>query len=124
MAKIEDRGSSYRITVQRTVNGKKERRSFTCKTKADVPKIKAAAAAWQAAACGYSSCELTLNEAAREYIELRRTVLSPGTIAGYEKIIRTSLGPLLGTKVCDITSKKSRSWLMSGSIKVCQQKPF
>lgn len=105
MLKVQDRGSSYRIQVQRTRDGKKERKTFSCKERSGIPDMRAKAAAWQAAKDGSCAAEITFREAAYQYLELRKPVLSPSTMAGYEKIIRTSIGPISSKKICDITQR-------------------
>lgn len=105
MLKVQNRGSSYRIQVQRTKNGKRERKTFSCKERSGIPDMRAKAAAWQAAKDDSISSEITFREAAYQYLELRRPVLSPSTVAGYEKIIRTSINPIENKKICSITQR-------------------
>ena len=40
--------------------------------------------------------KVTVVEAVRQYIDLRRAVMSPATIRGYEKILRCNLAPIAG----------------------------
>ncbi len=78
---------SWRVQASVTVNGKKVRKSFTSHDKS---KAELAALEWQNQIFRNTvdTTDQTLGEAIQHYIDDRRNVLSPVTIATYEKIMK------------------------------------
>ncbi len=88
MAKAKQLPSgSWRVQASATVEGKTIRRSFT---DSDKKKAELLALEWQNKIFKYydNSENLTLKEAIEKYIDSRRNILSPVTIATYEKMQR------------------------------------
>ena len=78
---------NWRVQASATIEGKTVRKSFT---DFDKKKAELAALEWQNKMFKYyeDSSSLTLKEAIEKYIDSRRNILSPVTIATYEKIQR------------------------------------
>ena len=53
----------------------------------------------------------TIRQCADEYIESRRNMRSPSTIAGYDKIIRCNMDGLNDVRLCDLTQNKLQKCL-------------
>lgn len=84
MATAEKRGSRWRCLVSKTVDGKKIRKSITADSKAEAEYL---AEQWQRSALEEAKPEnRTMQEIVEMYIELKRPLLSPTTVAEYERI--------------------------------------
>lgn len=127
MANIKKRelknGTEWRIQVMRTINGRKERKNFSCHREEDIAMMAAEAAVWQRAGKvdpeGWSALrDLTVEKASRQYIELRRPVISPSTVIGYEKILRDYLADISAVRLGDLTTVRVQilvnSWVEQG----------
>lgn len=91
-----------------TVNGKTVRRSFT---DADKKAAEMAALEWQSEKIKYDSApnRQMLGEAIDKYIDSRRNILSPISIATYEKIKRLYFTDLQSRKLSNITKNMLQS---------------
>ena len=89
---------SWRVQASVTVNGKTVRKSFTSYEK---NRAELAALEWQNQIFHYTidPSDKTLGEAITEYIDDRRNVLSPVTIATYEKIKKNYFTDLQSRKI-------------------------
>ena len=88
MAKAKQLPSgNWRVQASATIEGKTIRKSFTS---VDKKKAELSALEWQNKMFKYyeDSSSLTLKEAIDKYIDSRRNILSPVTVATYEKIQR------------------------------------
>ncbi len=88
MAKAKQLPSgNWRVQASATIEGKTIRKSFTS---TDKKKAELSALEWQNKMFKYyeDSSSLTLKEAIDKYIDSRRNILSPVTVATYEKIQR------------------------------------
>lgn len=54
---------------------------------------------------------LTVSEAVTRYIESKNVVLSPSTIAGYDKIEKNLMQPISKVKLEDLTQEKIQRWI-------------
>lgn len=95
---------NWRVQASATIDGKTVRRSFTYSDKKQAEK---AALDWQSQIFKFNSnpSELTLGEAILNYIDSRRNILSPVSIATYEKIARNYFHNLQGKKLSNINQK-------------------
>ena len=89
---------SYRVQASAMVDGKLCRRSFTA---TDKRKAEAMALEWQQQIFKFNAdpTQITLGEAISKYIDSRRNILSPVSIATYEKIQRNYFGDLQKRKL-------------------------
>lgn len=55
----------------------------------------------------------TLEVCSKEYIDSRRNMRSPSTIAGYEKILRCNMDGIKGLKLSAITQQQLQTWVDS-----------
>lgn len=94
--KAVKRGSKYRVQVQH----KGKRYSFTAKKKSD-----AIQKAEDFLKCKADVTETPLGDAIDEYIELKKDVLSPSTIRGYEKMRRNNLQELMPIPIRELDSE-------------------
>jgi len=53
----------------------------------------------------------TLEECTRAYIDSRRNIRSPSTIAGYEKILRNNYAGIAHLRLCDLTRQNIQRWI-------------
>ena len=92
----------YRALVySHTENGKRKYESFTAPTKAEA---EAKAAQFANAKTRRVRHDLTVGDALSQYIEVKEGVLSPSTIAGYEKMLRNNFDSIMDKKVRSLTS--------------------
>lgn len=93
---------NWRVQASITVDGKKVRKSFTA---ADKKQAEISALEWQNKMFKYNNepTELTLGEAINKYIDSRRNVLSPVSIATYEKIKKNYFAELQGKRLSNIS---------------------
>jgi len=54
---------------------------------------------------------LTVSEAVTRYVESKNVVLSPSTIAGYDKIKKNLMPPISNVKLEDLTQEKIQRWV-------------
>jgi len=95
---------NYRVLVQRTIDGKKIRKSFTSSSRAEAEYL---AEQWKKNITEASKPEnRTIRELCEDYIELKRPILAPSTIAGYEKVLRNSFQDYLDMRIRDVTKVK------------------
>lgn len=95
---------NYRVLVQRTIDGKKIRKSFTSSSRAEAEYL---AEQWKKNITEASKPEnRTIRELCEDYIELKRPILAPSTIAGYEKVLRNSFQDYLDMRMRDVTKVK------------------
>lgn len=95
---------NYRVLVQKTIDGKKIRKSFTSSSRAEAEYL---AEQWKKNITEASKPEnRTIRELCEDYIELKRPILAPSTIAGYEKVLRNSFQDYLDMKMRDVTKVK------------------
>jgi len=101
---------SYRIQVfdYKDVDGKKHYKSFTAATKAEAQFL---AAQWKTNRTEPEKPNLTLYEAVTRYIDIKRNVLSPGTIRGYEGIQKSHMKEIGRTSIYDLSSTTVQIWI-------------
>lgn len=86
MATAVKRGSRWRCVASKVIDGRRCRKSFTADTKAEAEYL---AERWAASAVEAARPDnKTLREIVEMYIELKRPLLSPTTVAEYERIPR------------------------------------
>ena len=94
----------WRTQATKTIDGKKIRKGFTADTKAEADYL---AQQWRKSIVEESKPEnKTLRQVCEMYIDLKRPILSPSTIAGYEKILRCNFQDYMGIKVSQLTKVK------------------
>lgn len=110
-----------RVYIGRDANGKRQYKSFTAPTRED---LDLAVAAFRASG-GMNDQEpeapvLTVAEAVRRYIELKRAVLSPATVRGYEGMERIYINAdSIGRRdVEELSPKDVQLWVSSMAGKV------
>lgn len=93
---------NWRVQASVTIDGKTIRKSFT---KSDKKQAEISALEWQNKIFKYCDepTQLTLGEAMERYIESRRNILSPVSIATYEKIKRNYFTKLQDKKLSNIS---------------------
>lgn len=91
---------NYRVQAYATVNGKKIKKSFTASSK---PKAEEMASKWQQIKNNPDNC--TLSQAIDDYIDFKRELLSPTTIATYEKIKRNYFLSLMKKRISQISEQ-------------------
>ena len=102
---------SYRIQALDyiDVDGKRHYRSFTAPTKAEAQLL---AAQWKNNRTEQKKVKLTVYDAIRKYIDIKRNVLSPSTIAGYERMHRNYFKNEFGAKSLDgLTNTDIQIWI-------------
>lgn len=101
---------SWRIQVfdHKDVDGKKHYKSFTAPTKREAQFM---AAEWTAGKAAQAPENLTLYSAITRYINAKRGVLSPSTIAGYEKMQRNYFKEIGKTKIIDLNNTALQVWI-------------
>lgn len=114
---------SWRVQASITVNGKTVRRSFTA---VDKKTAEMAAIEWQSEKIKYENSPngQTLGEAIDKYINSRRNVLSPVSIATYEKIKRNYFVELQDRRLSNITKNMLQSEVNELSGKLSPQDGF
>lgn len=110
---------SWRCRVTYTENGKRYSKSFTV----DDPSPKGKRRCEQIAADYQSTLDdgrikkrMTFGDAAREYVDIRKTILSPTTINSYESYMKCHLTPLMDKPLDDIDNRMIQRVI--GSIKL------
>lgn len=105
MARAEKLPSgSWRIRVQKTVDGKVLKKSITAPTRGEAEFL---AEQWKNGVVDDSRPEnRTIRQLCEDYIELKRPILSPTTIVGYEKILRNYFTEYMEMKVGTLTKVK------------------
>ena len=94
----------WRTQASKTVDGKLIRKSFTADTKAEADYL---AHQWRKAVVEESRPEnKTLKEVCQMYIDLKAPILSPSTVAGYEKILRCNFQDYMNIRVGNLTKLK------------------
>ena len=86
-----------------TEDGKRKYKSITASSKSEVKRQIAVFLADRESR-RVESADKTLGDAMQEYIDARTNLLSPSTISGYRKILRTNYPALLKLSVSDIDS--------------------
>lgn len=102
---------SYRVQVYigTDTNGKKRYKSFTAPTKRQA---QALAAEWKANKPEHEPEELTIHEAIEKYLDVKRHVLSPSTVRGYEGLQRNYFSDDFGArKLGDLTNPIIQLWI-------------
>lgn len=90
------------------VDGKKHYKSFTAPTKKEA---KFLAAQWAAGKADMAAENITLYEAVTRYIDAKRGVLSPSTVAGYEQIQKDYFKSIGITKLREINNTTIQVWI-------------
>lgn len=94
---------SWRVQASKMIDGKLVRRSFTDKSR---QAALSAAAVWQAEReFELTDNTITLRQAIKRYINERKGITSPTTIATYEKFERLYFKDLMDRRVCEISDK-------------------
>lgn len=91
---------NWRVQAYATVNGKTVKRSFTANNKKEAELL---ANEWQRIKNNPENC--TLSQAIDNYIEYKKALLSPSTVATYRKIQRNYFLPLMNKRVSQITEQ-------------------
>lgn len=101
---------SWRTQVfdYKDVDGKKHYKSFTAPTKREADYL---AAEWAAGKADELPENITLYDAVEKYIDIKRGVLSPSTIKGYESLQRTYFKSIGLTKLRDLTNTGLQIWV-------------
>lgn len=102
---------SYRVQVYigTDADGKKRYKSFTAPTKRQA---QALAAEWKANKPEREPEELTIHEAIGKYLDVKRHVLSPSTVRGYEGLQRNYFSDDFGArKLEDLTNPIIQLWI-------------
>ncbi len=88
--------------------GKKHYRSFTAPTRTQA---EFEALQWRNSHPSHEKPSMALYEAVERYIELKRGVLSPSTVRGYEAILRNRLSSIGDISIDDVTQSDLQKWV-------------
>lgn len=101
---------SWRAQVfdYKDVDGKKHYKSFTGSTRREAEFL---AAQWAAGKADMAAENITLYEAVTRYIDVKRGVLSPSTVAGYEQIQKDYFKSIGITKLREINNTTIQVWI-------------
>lgn len=102
---------SYRVQIYdfTDTNGKKHYKSFTAPTK---KQAQALALEWKSSKTEKRPEDLTVHEAIGKYLDVKRHVLSPSTVRGYEGLQRNYFSDDFGlTKLDDLTNPIIQLWI-------------
>lgn len=101
---------SWRVQVfdYKDVDGKRHYKSFTASSKSEAQFM---AAAWAAGKADDRPDNITLYEAVTKYIDAKRGVLSPSTVAFYEQTQRCYLRKIGETSLRDLTNTALQVWI-------------
>ena len=88
------------LYIGKGADGKRLYKSFTAPTKKEAEFL---AAQYNQKKIDVTRGNITLKEAAEEYIKIKTNVLSPSTIKGYRTIVNSAVPELMATKLSDIT---------------------
>lgn len=114
-AKKTDSGK-WSVQAYKTVDGKKIRKHITADTKAEAEFL---AERWQNSIVEDSKPDnRTLRQLCEDYIAVRESVLSPTTIAGYRKVLRTAFPGKLDIRVSQLTRPKVEMMIAEESRRV------
>lgn len=92
---------NWRVQTSKVIDGKQVRKSFTAP---DKRKSELMAAQWLDGAEEYCNTDnITLHQAYERYIEMKRNILSPSTIIGYEVLMRNSFSDLMHLPIDRLT---------------------
>lgn len=94
---------SFRVQVldYKDADGKKHYKSFTAPTKAEAQFL---AAQWKTQRTEVKKYSLTLYDAVTKYIDVKRNVLSPSTILGYERMQKNYMKEIGIKRVGELTN--------------------
>lgn len=107
---------NWRTQASKTIDGKQIRKSFTAETRAEADYL---AAQWKKSVKEESKPEnKTLRQVCEMYIELKRPILSPSTIAGYEKILRCNFADFMHVRVSQLTKLKCQQMVAEESKRI------
>ena len=107
---------NWRTQASKTIDGKQVRKSFTAETRAEADYL---AAQWKKSVKEESKPEnKTLRQVCEMYIELKRPILSPSTIAGYEKILRCNFADFMHVRVSQLTKLKCQQMVAEESKRI------
>ncbi len=81
-------------------DGKRHRRSVTAPTRWEAERLAEEYAAKEA----YDAAHFTVAQALRGYIDLKRNILSPATLRGYEGILSRRLQSIMGIDIHELTN--------------------
>lgn len=93
---------SVRVYDYTDQNGKKHYKRFSAPTRKEVI---FQASSYSLNKSQVHSLDITLKKALEEYIAIKKSILSPSTLAGYQRMIKRFPEKLLGKSISDITSK-------------------
>lgn len=104
---------SYRLQVfdYKDADGKRHYKSFTAPTKKEAEYL---AAQWKASREENTETagNITIHKALNRYVDMKRAVLSPSTVRGYEKLIRNYfLGDFGKLKLYEVTNAEVQVWI-------------
>lgn len=107
---------NWRTQASKTIDGKQIRKSFTAETRAEADYL---ASQWKKSVKEESKPEnKTLRQVCEMYIDLKRPILSPSTIAGYEKILRCNFQEYMHVKVSQLTKLKCQQMIAEESKRI------
>lgn len=99
---------SWRVQVYAgTVNGKRKYKSFTAASKREA---EFAAAEFAAGRAAESRGKITVAQAMENYLEARRSVISPSTFSGYQRMAHRDYKLIEGIDISNITQADVQRW--------------
>lgn len=101
---------AWRVQASSIINGRSVRKSFTAATPA---KALTMAEDWQERShiINTDAAQLKINDAITEYINIKSNILSPSTIAGYEKIQRNYIADISDMKINNLSFPVLQKWV-------------
>jgi integrase len=116
MATAVKRGRRWRCVASKVVDGRRIRKSITADSKAEAEYL---AERWAEAAVESSRPDnKTLLELVEMYIDLKRPLLSPTTVAEYERIPRNYFDGFWGIRARDLTQLKLQEMVSRECLRV------
>ena len=93
--------------------GKRVYKSFTVKdpSKKGKKECERLAAEWSAAHQDVPSGQMTVHDAVRRYIDIKKKVLSPSTVRGYELYLKRRIKPIKDRRIDDLTQTDVQQWI-------------
>lgn len=98
---------NWRVQASKVIDGKQVRKSFTA---SDKRKAELMAAQWLDDVALYTDIDnISLRQAYERYIDIKRNILSPSTIIGYEVLLRNSFSDLMHLPINKLTQPQIQS---------------
>lgn len=94
-------------------DGKRTYKSFTVRdpSKKGKKECERLAAEWSAQHQDVPAGQMTVHDAVRRYIDIKKKVLSPSTVRGYELYLKRRIKPIKDRRIDDLTQTDVQQWI-------------